>query len=267
MTKTAGNIGSTQSNGYELTLNTVNFDRKDFSWTTTLTLSHYEDRWKERDPNWKPAAYQSKNDPIRAWWDYHAIGIMQVGEKAPAAQADLLPGMVKLADLDENGVLDERDMVYQGNGDPKIIYGMNNAFTYKNFDFSIYFYGEAGRKVGASYLKKWNRISTGENVSVKAVDSFDSRNTTATHPTYILGSGNNWGDYYNKSIYYVRCGSISLGYKIPVNEKYVKNLRVFAEVSNPFVITNWDGLDPETDNGNFSYPNVTSYSFGLNVTF
>lgn len=267
VTSISGNIGSTQSKGYEFTLNTVNFDRKDFTWNTTLTLSHYEDRWKERDPNWKPKAYESKNDPIRAWWDYHAIGIMQVGEQAPAAQADLLPGMVKLADIDENGILDERDMVYQGNGDPKIIYGMNNAFTYKNFDFSIYFYGEAGRKVGASYLKKWNRIGTGQNVSVKAVESFDSRNITSTHPTYIMGSGNNWGDYYNKSIYYIRCGSISLGYKIPVKEKYAKNLRVFAEVSNPFVFTNWDGLDPETDNGNFSYPNVTSYSFGLNITF
>lgn len=43
-----------------MTLNTVNIDNRDWTWTTDLTLSLYRDRWKERDPNWKPAAYQRK---------------------------------------------------------------------------------------------------------------------------------------------------------------------------------------------------------------
>lgn len=68
------------------------------------------------------------------------------------------------------------------------------------------------------------------------------------------------GDYYVKSIYYVRCGSITLGYKVPISQKIAKNLRVYVDVNNPFVITNWTGLDPETDNGTYAYPNVTSYN-------
>ena len=58
--KIAGNIGSTQSQGVEITLNTVNIVTKDFEWDTTLTLSHYNDRWLKRDPNWKPRAYEKK---------------------------------------------------------------------------------------------------------------------------------------------------------------------------------------------------------------
>ena len=46
--KIAGNIGSTQSQGVEITLNTVNIVTKDFEWDTTLTLSHYNDRWLKR---------------------------------------------------------------------------------------------------------------------------------------------------------------------------------------------------------------------------
>ena len=49
-----------------------------------------------------------------------------------------------------------------GNGDPKIIYGLNNSFRYKNFDLNIYFYGEAGRKRGASYYEAghvWTMVS------------------------------------------------------------------------------------------------------------
>lgn len=64
-------------------MNTVNIVTKDFEWDTTLTLSHYNDRWLKRDPNWKPRAYEKEDDPIRAWWEYEAIGILQPGEKAP----------------------------------------------------------------------------------------------------------------------------------------------------------------------------------------
>ena len=101
--KIAGNVGSTQSQGVEITVNTVNIVTNDFEWDTTLTLSHYNDRWLKRDPNWKPRAYEKENDPIRAWWEYEAIGILQPGEKAPEAQKDLVPGMMKLKDQDGNG--------------------------------------------------------------------------------------------------------------------------------------------------------------------
>ena len=46
--------------------------------------------------------------------------------------------MMKLKDRDGNGVLGDEDKVYMGNGDPKIIYGLNNSFRYKNFDLNIY---------------------------------------------------------------------------------------------------------------------------------
>ena len=59
--KIAGNVGSTQSQGVEITVNTVNIVTNDFEWDTTLTLSHYNDRWLKRDPNWKPRAYENLN--------------------------------------------------------------------------------------------------------------------------------------------------------------------------------------------------------------
>ena len=70
----------------EITVNTVNIVTKDFEWDTTLTLSHYNDRWLTRDPNWKPNLMKKENDPIRAWWEYEALGILQPGEKVPDAQ-------------------------------------------------------------------------------------------------------------------------------------------------------------------------------------
>ncbi|WP_294471051.1 TonB-dependent receptor [uncultured Bacteroides sp.] len=268
VTSIADNAGSTQSQGFELTLNTVNISTRNFEWNTTLTLSKYNDRWLERADTWKPASYEKENDPIRAWWDYRALGILKPGEKAPTAQPDLLPGQVILEDKDHNGVINNDDKYFMDNGDPKIIYGFNNSLRYKHFDFNIYFYGEAGRKRGASYYENW--IDTNENsqnLSTYVYKSFSSENPTSNNPSILKNSNGTIGDFYLKSIYYIRCGHMTLGYNVPVNKKWISNLRVYANVDNPFVITNWTGLDPETDTNTYSYPNVTSYSLGLNITF
>ena len=262
----AANQGATQSQGFEFTLNTVNIRKSDFEWNTTLTLSHYNDRWLDRGPNWVSQPYQTETDPIRAWWSYEAEGILQPGEKAPAHQPDLVPGMMKLKDQNNDGLLNQYDMVYVDNGDPKIIYGLNNSIRWKNWDFNIYFYGEAGRKRGESYFEGWTRMDNGANVSTYSYNAFSSMNLTSKEPGYVRG-GDGWGDYYVKSVYFIRCGNITLGYRIPVRKSICQNLRVYVDVTNPFVITNWTGLDPETDNGNYPYPNVTSFNLGLSVTF
>ena len=93
--------------------------------------------------------------------------------------------MMKLKDQNEDGVLGDEDMVYIGNGDPKVIYGLNNAFRYKNFDLNIYFYGEAGRKRGASYYEGWTRMDNGINVSTYSLNSFSS-NTRKNHLRILL---------------------------------------------------------------------------------
>ncbi len=266
--KIADNSGSTEGTGFELTLNTTNIRNKNFEWNTTLTLAHYNDRWRTRPDTWKPAAYEKTDDNLKAKFGYKALGILKPGEKAPKAQPDLLPGQMKLWDRDDSGTLDEKDQIYYGNDAPKIIYGFNNALRYKRFDFNIYFYGEAGRKVTSSYWEDW--IDTNENsqnLSRYVYDSFSSENLNSTNPSILKGSRGN-GDFYLKSIYFIRCGSMTLGYNVPVKKSWgISNLRVYADVNNPFVITNWTGLDPETDTGTYSYPNVTSYSLGLNITF
>jgi hypothetical protein len=70
---------------------------------------------------------------------------------------------------------------------------------------------------------------------------------------------------------------------LPLSNKIVQRARVYVDVNNPFVITNWTGADPETDGLDrtyetssgyrrvagqaYSYPNVTSFTVGLDITF
>lgn len=265
------NIGSTQSNGVELTLNTQNVIARNFTWSTDLTFSTYNDRWKERDPNWKPAAYEKAKDPIRAVYSYIADGLLQPGEKAPEHQPLLLPGQMKLKDLNGDGKLNDEDRVMIGRNDPKFIFGFNNMFTYKNFDLNIYVYGQVGKIAGSnSYYDAWgsygDRLQAGENVPVSFKEAWSSDNQSAQRPS-ILNSTYGTGDYFLYKISFLRVRNITLGYTIPINKRFISRMRVYADVNNPCVWTNWKGQDPETDNNTNAYPNVTSFSLGVDISF
>ncbi|MGL5261737.1 MAG: SusC/RagA family protein, partial [Bacteroides sp.] len=256
----------TKGKGVEFTINTTNLVGKDYEWNTTLTMSRYSDKWAERSKYWKPKPYEKVKDYKRAWWSKEAIGILQPGEAAPAHQPNLLPGMVILKDQNGDGKLDQNDDIYMGNGDPKLIFGLNNTARYKNFDFNIYLYGELGRTRLESYYQSWTSMKDNVNVSTHAYKSFSHDNLDSKHPTFLVG-GDGWGSHYKKNVSYVRVGSITLGYTVPIPSKIAKSLRVYLSANNPFVFTNWKGLDPETDNGSYPYPNIRSYNFGASITF
>jgi TonB-linked SusC/RagA family outer membrane protein len=280
----SGNIGKTQGQGIELTLNTTNIATKDLTWESTLTFYKYVDRWKERDPNWKPYVYEKTDDYIRSYFVYKSNGLLQPGEKAPAWQPSLLPGQVKLQNLyDQEGtsnVLDQYDKVLLGSKDPNFSFGFNNTLRYKELDFNIYFYGEVGRWRAGSYYDQWIPAldKNNYNMSKAAVNSWSSENLNTTIPS-MINSDYDAGDYFYKKISYLRCRNITVGYTIPMKEKKIaQNIRVYVDINNPFVITNWTGLDPETDRDptnyatqeNFSlssYPNVRSFSLGLEMRF
>ena len=68
---------------------------------------------------------------------------------------------------------------------------------------------------------------------------------------------------------------LSLSYNIPADflkKIHVNRARVFVSASNLFTITNWDGWDPEADQGltydlDGGYPTMKSYTLGLNFEF
>lgn len=157
----AANIGETQSQGFELTINSTNFNTKNFGWNTDFTFSLYRDKWKTRDESWKPSAYSVYDSPIRYQYGYLSDGLIQPGETVdwmPGA----IPGQVKIKDIngyvynedgsvkvDQHGIplksgkpdgkLDDADKVIYGSSDPGYLLGLNNTFRWKNFDLNIYF--------------------------------------------------------------------------------------------------------------------------------
>lgn len=290
----ADNIGTTQSRGVELTINTENIKTKDFKWNSIFTYSFYRDRWKERADSWKPSAFEKYNDPIRSRFGYLSDGLVQHGEIIPHMPGALV-GQVKIKDIDSyqrdeednilvdkygiplktgtpDGKLDDADKVYYGSYDPDFILGLSNTFNYKNWDMSVYVYGEFNKLMShASYYDTWTLGSTSilndNNLPTNIKNIWRSDNMSATFPGYNQAQSQyGTGDLFVKKISFVRVRNISLGYNFKF-KKVLSNLRCYADVNNPFLFTNYNGLDPETDNIEISYPNVRTFSFGVDVKF
>ncbi len=110
-------------------------------------------------------------------------------------------------------------------------------------------------------------ITQGRNSSKGFMDTWTHDNQSSLYPNILSSGDHGAGDFFYKKISYIRCRNITLGYTIPISKSILNNIRVYADVNNPFVITNWSGLDPETEGNQYSYPNVTSFSFGVDITF
>ncbi len=283
------NIGSTQSRGFELTLNTYNIAKKDFEWRSLLTLARFKDRWKTRAADWKPSIYQNVNDPIRPRYSRVSDGILQSGEEVPEAQPELRPGMVKIKDLDgfqrddngnpvvdENGrfvktgkpdgIIDDADTRLMGSADPGLIVGIGNSFRYRDFTLSVDFNGMFGRQLVDQTYVDYGYLGSGTLRTV--LDRWTPDNPSTTHPGSFTSRYGN-GDFFIQNGWFMRLQNLSLSYNIPTAgfRGIISRAQVMLNANNLLVITPYKGLDPETDAYAAAYPNVRSYSLQLNLSF
>jgi TonB-linked SusC/RagA family outer membrane protein len=170
--------------------------------------------------------------------------------------------------------LAEKDKKYVGSILPTSTYGISLGLNYKNFDLSVDAYGTAGAKVYNG--KKAQRFS-GENIEDAVATGFwTANNTSASNPgafnqvpvasTYYLESGD-----------FLRINNITLGYKIPVNGKWISAARIYVNAINPFITQKFSGFSPELNgDGNpygnqgvelDAYPTLRSFVFGANLKF
>lgn len=295
--KVWANVGSTQTKGVEVTVSTVNIDRPDFKWRTTFTYSKFKTNWKERAPDWKPRVYEGYNDPVRANYYQISDGIMQIGEVVPA-QPDLYPGQIKIKDVngfvrdnagnpvtDENGVflrtgaadgkIDDADTVLLGSSDPDFVAGLSNTITWKNFQLNFMFNGMFGREIidrtdFAYGVTAVGVAQNGRNATTNIYNRWTPDNPTNTRPASHFGyTQYGSGDFFLQEASFVRLQSVSLTYNFPKKwfGKFMQGAAIRLDGQNLFTITKYDGIDPETDGYAAAYPNVKTYTVGVDLKF
>lgn len=169
------NIGKTRNMGFDLTINTVNIENKNFTWQTNLNLSYNKNTIKalsgeqsfleEASFGYNQATHKIEvGKSIGQFYGYKTLGVYQVEEfdYDASTQTYLLkegipykgtresvhPGDWKFANLDDsNNLIDDNDRTVIGNASPDFYGGLNNTFKYKNWDMSLLFTFSYGGEV------------------------------------------------------------------------------------------------------------------------
>jgi TonB-linked SusC/RagA family outer membrane protein len=271
VTQLKQNVGSVRNTGIEVSINSINFRSKAFTWTTNLNVSANKNKILE--------LYGDKTDDlgnalfigyhVQVAYYYNFLGIWQLGEEAEAVKYGARPGYIKLQDVDESGsITPEQDRVILGNPFPKWTGGMTNTLTYKNLDLSIFIYTRQGEHRRSGFHSGFDFMSTRYNVPVISY-------WTPTNPSNKYAASGAPTTYAQATEYkdcsFWRVGHITLGYEFKQNvikPAGLSNLRAYLQVLNPLVITKYDGWDPEWGQQTFSQAplNGVTFLFGVNIS-
>lgn len=185
-------------------------------------------------------------------------------------------GMSTYRDVDGDGLVTDKDRIAAGSALPTKQFNINSTLAYKGFDLAINFNGVSGNKVydntaNANFYKL--RLSKGLNVTPEAIQyPQESINNSAPVSTRFLKDGR-----------FFRLNNLALGYNLNPKaigmNRWINNIRLSVTGQNLFVITPYNGYDPEV-NGNqaingvisygidyLAYPKARTVIVGLNLTF
>ena len=277
-------LGEVSNKGVELTVRSVNIQNKDLNWTTGLTF------WLNRNKivhlyNEDLDGDGKEDDDIgnrlfighsvHSIYGYKQDGIVQVDDKEYIAANSVKPGTPKYVDINNDGVINEKDRSIVGCGDPNFKLNLSNTVTYKNWDLYVMFTGTFG---GNGYFQQTNNAAymTCGGLNRFATNSIyipywteENRSNKYPSPTFV-------GDDYFLGLQnraYIRLQDVTLSYtfRAPwVKKAGINNLKVFFAGKNLATITGWKGGDPETGStidSNGLYPVSTSLSLGANISF
>lgn len=220
--------------------------------------------------------------PINSYYAYRANGIFQ--NDAEVAQGPWLdgitpkPGDLRYVDKNNDGLVKESDDRFiLGDNFPHYTYGFSYGFTWKGFDFSMFWQGVGRRNVwlrGES-VEAFHNNNEGPVFDFH-LDRWTPNNPDASYPRLTVGaeSANNAAksNFWIQDGSYLRLKNAQIGYTFPqkwMRKVYVKNLRVYLSGQNLFTLSHIKGgWDPETtDGGGRIYPVSRIISMGLNIKF
>ena len=293
-----------RSTGVDFNISTVNFDTKNFGWTTDINFSFYRNKTIKRDADFIPEPYQPWEETWGDLYLYRTNGLVQQGDThahLPSSTAGAIlyqdtygyqldengermrdsEGRYIRTNVDKNGnpwadgQLDAADLVYFHNSTP-IPFSINNTFRWKRWDANIYLYGSLnGWKLNdVKYQSVYGiqDLTYGINALSDVKDRWSQTNPTGTMPGVAeanSGVDPAKSDFFYERAWYLRLDNVSIGYNF--NPQWfgniIKSARAYVAGRNLCVFTPYNGMDPETGNGIGAYPNQWSLAFGLSLKF
>ena len=289
-----GNVGKTRSRGFDLSGKIQHAFSPDFWMILNGTFTYNKAIYLEIEqatntPEWQ----RKKGKEISQQIGYIAEGLFRGQAEIDNSPSQggtgmTMPGDIRYRDLNGDGKIDVNDAAYIGYPTtPRVIYGFSGSFQYKNVEFNFAFQGSGKRaffmdpmQIGpfvnnrsmlkAIYDDHWSEDNMKERpfwprLSTQAINMHNPQEGEYSNP------GNpRFSTYFMRKCSFLRCTAIEVGYNLPKNvldKLKMKNVKFYARVNNPFLITNFKVWDVELGSSGFNYPIQRTWSAGLNVSF
>ncbi|MDN5203628.1 TonB-dependent receptor [Fulvivirgaceae bacterium BMA10] len=266
----ATNIGSLENQGIELSLNAVIIDNDNFRWDAGVNLTHNKNEITKLtavdDPNFIGVLTgKSIGGGVGNTGQVHRVGhpasSFFLYEQVYDQNSNPIEGLY--VDQNEDGIINDLDRVVSSNPTPDVFMGFSSRFNYKDFSFSFNSRMNLGNDVydavnaqKGQYSNLYNSAGYLNNITPVANEVNFNRIQSLS-------------DYYIKDASFFRMDNMTLGYHVGSIFSEKMNLNLSFTVQNAFVITDYEGLDPEVDEGvddNF-YPRPRTFLLGVNFNF
>jgi TonB-dependent starch-binding outer membrane protein SusC len=309
------NIGKTTNKGLELQLGATLIRKKDFTWNINYNMSFNNTQIDALGVNqnffypaasWgvsgQPVDYIAQiGKPVGSFWGWVTDGMYGISDfdydatttrytlKTGVADnykitGGAQPGMIKFKDLNNDGIVDDLDKTIIGNPTPKFTGGLNQQFTYKNWDMSVFVNFSYGNDIyNANKIEltngytrrsnlleimadRWrtidangNVLQTVQNVTVGGITKAYAFGAAPSVLQALNANAKIWAPIETGGAFYphswavedgsfLRINNVTLGYSLPVKSLTklgISKLRVYATINNLAVLTGYSGYDPE----------------------
>jgi len=275
------NAGEIVNKGIEFNLSSVNTTGK-LKWTSDFNMSFNRNEvtaLEYTNVYYYGRIYSNNQDvsivkvglPLGSFYGYVAEGV------------DPETGMVKFADLNNNGSIDPNDRTVIGNAQPDFTWGFTNNLSYRRFDLTLFLQGSQGNDIYNATRIDLEGMFDSKNQSTKVLDRWQQVGDITDIPRAV--GGGNVDNVRNSTRFvedgsYIRLKTATLSYRLLENNpkfRFFKRVSVYVTGENLFTLTNYTGFDPEVNAyGNSAtevgidygtYPQYRSFVFGLNVEF
>ena len=288
------NAGKIQNKGFEVTLSTKNIIKNDFKWSSDAVFSYNKNNVESINSD-TPIITASggfnsaiglikEGYPVNVFYGYITDGIFQNQDEVDRHAVQMpgsnsatstSPGDIRFKDLNNDGVINDKDRTVIGNPNPKFTFSLNNTFNYKNFDLTIFLQGSYGNDIFNANRMYTEAMSIIQNQSTAVLGRWTGEGTSNNIPRAIYGDPNQnsrVSDRYIEDGSYLKIKNINLSYTLPkaVFGQNFNSVKIFVSAQNLVTWTKYSGFDPEVpvngiDNG--TYPITRTVSLGLNIGF
>jgi TonB-linked SusC/RagA family outer membrane protein len=282
---TFANFGSISNKGVEILLNTKNIKTENISWETTFTFTRNKNSLEEINGQSQVDDIGNNwflGESLNSYYNYVFDGIWQPSQAAEAASYGQTPGQARVKDLNGDGVIDaNNDRAILGNSDPSWSGSIISNLKVGNFDLSISAFTNQGVFAYSEFHQNFTDVRDRGRQKLDIADWYIPENAAGI-PAQFSNSypqPRNAGTYwrndrvgYYRDASFIKIKNIAFGYTFNdelLNKLKIKGCRIYANVLNPFVITDYDGYDPEWATASFSVGRVSSatYQLGLSLKF